>query len=131
MNIVTIRNKTTYVSKTNFIDVFILRFQASIEASSANNLGSVRLIKNATLGGTPSFTDINTSDSIVDFDVAGTTVADGISLGSFPMAGKNDKAGEDLTNLQVILAPGDTLTIAGTSANSATINASLVWHELF
>lgn len=131
LNIVTIRNKTSYVSKTNFIDVFMLGVQASIEAGAANNLGSVRLVKNATLGGTPSFTDINTSDSIVDFDVAGTTVSDGLSLGSFPMAGKNDKVGGILADLQIILAPGDTLTVAGKSANSATINAGFVWHELF
>ncbi len=131
VNIVTIRNKTAYVSKTNFIDLFMVDFRASVEASQANNLANVRLIKNATLGGDPSYTDIETSDSVVEFDIAGTTITGGVSLGDFPLAGKNDKAGGSLVHFSIILIPGDTLTIAGTSANSATINAGFAWHELF
>lgn len=130
-NIVTIRNKASYASKTNFIDVFMLDVRASIEAASANNLGKVRLVKNATLGGPPSYNDIETSDSIVDFDVAGTTVTGGLEVVSFPLAGKNDKAGGTLSDFGIILNPGETLTLAGTSVNSATISGGFAWHELF
>lgn len=130
-NIVTIRNKTSYASKTNFIDVFMVDMRSSIEANAANNLGNVRLVKNATLGGTPDYNDIETSDSVVEFDIAGTTVTGGISLADFPMAGKNDKAGGSIVHFGIILNPGETLTMAGSSANSATINAGFAWHELF
>jgi hypothetical protein len=129
--IVTIRNKAAYASKTNFIEILLLGVYASIEASSANNLGKVRLVKNATLGGSPSYADINTSDSVVDLDVAGTTVTGGTELTSLPLAGKNDADRQDLSAWQIILNPGETLTLAGSSANSATIDAGLVWHELF
>jgi len=76
----TIRNKSTYASKTNYIDILIESVSASIESSGANNLGSIRLVRNATLGGTPSYTDINTNNSVVDYDTAGTTVTGGVEL---------------------------------------------------
>jgi len=129
--IFTIRNKSTYASKTNFIDVFLELSSASIEASSANNLGRFRLVRNATLGGTPSYSDINTSDSIVDIDTAGTTVTGGKELLTLPLAGKNDREVLDMTPYDIILAPGETLTLSGVSANSATINGSVLWKELF
>lgn len=129
--IFTIRNKTTYASKTNFIDVFIENITASIEASSANNLGSVRLVKNATLGGAPSFNSINTTNSVVEIDTAGTTVTWGNEFITTTLAGKNDKAWLDLTTLDTILNPWESITLAGTSANSATINWALLWKELF
>jgi len=129
--IFTIRNKSTYVSKVNFTDLILERISTSIQVSSANNLGSVRLVKNATLGGTPSYTDINTSDSIVDFDVAATTVTGGKDLFNIDLAGKNDKEAENLVPYKIIIAPGDTVTFAGTSVSSATIKGSLLWKELF
>lgn len=129
--IFTIRNKATYASKTNFIDILLLGTSGSIEASSANNLGEIRIVKNATLGGTPSYSDINTSDSVIEIDTAGTTVTGGKDIGGEPLAGKNDKIRVNLVPLRIILNPGDTVTIAGSSANSATIDASLVWRELF
>ena len=129
--IFTIRNKTTYASKVNFIDIVMLNAFASIEASSANNLGTARLVKNATLGGVPSWNDINTNNSVVEIDIAGTTVTGGTELIPTPLAGKNDKAVNNLASLKIILGPGETLTFAGSSANSATINGGGLWKELF
>jgi len=129
--IFTIRNKALYASKTNFIDVLAELTTGSIEASSANNLGKVRMVKDATLGGSPSYSDINTTDSVVDIDTSGTTVTGGIELFSLPLAGKNDRVFADVVPFEIILAPGETLTLAGSSTNGATINASLLWKELF
>ncbi len=129
--ILTIRNKTTYVSKVNFISIFLEGILAAIEASSTNNLGSVRVVKNATLGGTPAYSDINTSNSVMEIDIAGTTLTGGIELIAAPLAGKNDKEIRDVTSLKIIIHPGETLTIAGTSASSATINAGFLWKELY
>lgn len=129
--IFTIRNKSTYASKTNFIDIVMLNAFASIEASSANNLGTARLVKNATLGGTPSYSDINTNNSVMEIDTAGTTLTGGTEIIAAPLAGKNDKAVNNLSSLKIILNPGESLTFAGSSANSATINAGGLWKELF
>ncbi len=128
--ILTIRNKSSYASKTNFIDIILESIGVSIEASSANNLGQVRLVKNATLGGTPSWADINTTDSVIEIDVAGTTVTGGKEMFYVPLAGKNDKELRSLTELQIILTANDSITIAGLSANSATIDSDILWKEL-
>lgn len=129
--ILTIRNKSTYQSKNNFIDIWLQNVGVSIEASSANNLAEVRLVKDATLGGTPSYNDINTSNSVVELDVAGTTVTGGADIFPGTLAGKNDRAFQNLTDYKILLAPGETLTLAGLSANSATIKGALLWKELF
>lgn len=129
--IFTIRNKTAYASKTNYVDIILENITGSIEASAANNLGRYRLVKNATLGGTPSYADINTANSVCDIDVAGTTVTGGIGLIEVPLAGKNDKEVLDILNYKIVLGPGETVTLSGSSANSATIEGSLLWRELF
>ncbi len=129
--IFTIRNKTSYQSKTNFIDILLENVGTSIEASSANNLGSFRLVRDATLGGTPSFSDINTANSVVEIDTAGTTVTGGKEILSGPLAGKNDSATENLLPYKLIVNPGETITLAGISAQSATMQGTMLWKELF
>ena len=129
--IVTFRNKSSYASKVNFIDIILERFGVSIEAGAANNLGTVKIVKNATLGGTPVWNDVNTTNSVCDFDVAGTTVAGGTEILAYPLAGKNDKAFENVLPYKFIIHPGETITLAGSSAASATIHASPLWKELF
>ncbi len=129
--IFTIRNRTSYVSKINFIDVVIEHISAAIEADAANNLGRIRLVKNAVLGGSPSYSDINTSNSVIEIDVAGTTVTGGKTILAVPLAGKNDKFFENLVPFKIILNPGETLTLAGTSVASATITGQSLWREIF
>ncbi len=67
----------------------------------------------------------------MEIDTAGTTVTGGKEIFPFPLAGKNDKLKEILTPHKIIIGPGETVTIAGKSANSATIEAALLWKELF
>jgi hypothetical protein len=129
--ICTIRARSTYASKTNFIESMLVGVSAAVEAGTANNLGYVRIVKNATLGGTPSYSDINTNNSTVEIDTAGTTVTGGTELFGEGLAGKNDKFAFNFRDWQVIIEPGDTITIAAESANSATIDAALTWQELF
>lgn len=129
--IFTIRNKSSYASKTNFIDIQLLKASGSIEANQANNLGNIRLVKNATLGGTPSYADINTTDSVVEIDTDGTTITGGKVIEAELLAGKNDKFSVSLVDDKIILGPGETITFVGESANAATIDGLLVWRELF
>ena len=129
--IFTIRNKSIYQGKNNFIDILLKNIVASIEATSANNLGEIRLVKNATLGGTPSYNDINIANSVVEIDIAGTTVTGGIEMFPEALAGKNDKVFQNLTDYKIIIASGETITLAGLSANSATIKGAVLWKELF
>lgn len=129
--IFTIRSKSTYAGKTNFIDSILELLSASIEAASANNLGRIRLVKNATLGGSPSYSDISTSNSVMEIDTAGTTVTGGKEILSVPLAGKNDKVVLSAGEYEIIMRDGDTITVSAQSENSATVYASLLWKELF
>ena len=129
--ICTIRAKSTYASKTNFIESMLMGVSAAIEAGATNNLAYVRIVKNATLGGSPSYSDINANNSTVEIDTAGTTVTGGTELFGEGLAGKNDKFAFDFRNWQVVIEPGDTITISAESANSATIDAAITWQELF
>jgi hypothetical protein len=128
--IVTLRNKLKYAGKSNFIDILIQGLTGSVESSAANNLANLRLIRNTTLGGAPSYSDINTTDSVIEMDTSGTTVTGGQELISVPLAGKNDKESRDITGLRIVLNPGDTLTISGSSENSSTLRAGILWKEL-
>ena len=129
--IFTIRCKAMYASKTNFIEILLENVSSSIEANSANNLGVIRLVKNASLGGVPSYADINTTDSVVDIDTAGTTITGGKELFSFSLAGKNDKEIFDVLDLKILLLHNETISLAASSINSATVDASFLWKELF
>ena len=129
--IFTIRNSATYVGKTNFIDIQIEHFVASVEAGSPNNLASIALIKDTTFGGTPAYHLVATGDSVVEIDKAGTTITGGEVLLAVTLAGKNDEVIENIVNLVLLLGPEETITFAATSANSATVQASCLWKELF
>lgn len=129
--IFTIRNKSTYASKTNFIEMWLLGVTAAVEASG-NALTTVRLVKNATLGGTPSWADINTANSVAEVDTAGTTVTGGTELFEEVISGQRGNVFEKLQDWTIIVDPGDTLTIAAsTSSGTATVDAALLWKELF
>lgn len=129
--IFTIRNRASYASKINFIDILLLSVGGSIEANSANNLADIRIVKNATLGGTPAYSNINTTNSVIEIDVAGTTVTGGTELDPNSLAGKNDKFKTPLVENKIILNPGETLTVAGVSVADASAKGHCVWRELF
>jgi hypothetical protein len=132
--IFTIRNKATYPTaspKVNYIDILLEHISASLEVAAAANIGQVRLIKNATLGGTPAYADINATNSVVEIDVAGTTVTGGRTLFVLDLAGKNAANLADVLPYKFIVHPGETITAAGTSASAATIKSLLLWKELF
>lgn len=128
-NIVTIRNKTSFASKTNRTPINISKYTVAVDVGG-NNTAEYQLILNATLGGTPSYTDISTNTSVVDYDTAGTTVSGGKNL-DFGALGKTDSANVVPDIADIILYPGDTLTIAVSAGASAEATAAVRWVEDF
>lgn len=128
--ILTIRNKSTYAGKENFIDVQLEVASAFIEASATNNLASIRLVRDAILVGA-SYSDLNTTDSVVELDTSSTSFTGGKELLTSPLAGKNDRAMMNVVNLKIILAPNESITLAGSSAASADMGGGLLVKELF
>lgn len=124
-NILTIRNKTTFASITNKNNIHLSVYNATVDG---NKNAIIELYLNCTLGGSPSYTDIDTDTSIVDYDTAGTTITNGTKILSEGVA-KTGSITTKLVDLDIILPPGDTLTIACTSSQATECSVTVSWVE--
>lgn len=127
-NIITIRNNTTLNSVTNQSQI---RIRSLSVATAANVPVVFKLIKNTTLGGVPSYTDVDAINSCAARDIAGTTVTGG-NVQFNTTLGANGNVFVDLTEFDIFLAPGDTLTataaaISGLPANNHVV--AINWNE--
>ena len=140
-NMLTIKNCTTYNTITNRgqIKLRTVSFGANT-GGSTNGIAFLRVLKNATLNGTPNYTPYSgsTADngttltsalSIVSVDVAGTTIsAVGEPIFNGVVAIGNS-SNADVSNLDLFANPGETLTISIESSQSATVGAGVSWTE--
>lgn len=123
----TIRNKATYQTKTNRVRIK-LDF-LSVSADGAKTV-EVKLIRNATLGGTSSWTDIGTNTSVIEYDTSATTVTGGTEVMVYEI-GKTDTSYFYIGELDLILSPDNTYTISAQSTSTTDLAISLSWKELF
>lgn len=126
-NILTIQNNPHYAGGTNNNRVRILVDYMSTTSNGNNNV-AIDLIKNASVTGT-NYQSIG-SNSVVQYDTTGTTVLNGRTFITYQM---NNKESNQflLSNLDIELAPGETLTVTGSSQTSNNIQVSLSWKELW
>lgn len=126
-NIITIRNNTTMNSVTN-------QAQIRIRSLSVSTVAAVpvvfKLNKNTTLGGVPAYTNVDATNSCAAFDIAGTTVTGG-NIQFNTTVGANGNAFIDLTEFDIFLAPGDTLTCTAAAISGAAANhvVAINWNE--
>lgn len=132
---ISIRPKATFNSITNRG----LIIPTSVSAFTKDQAGMFEIWYGAVIGGTPSWTSVS-DDSIVEYDVAGTTVANGLFLGG----GMTDKKGDFGLANEIILALAldiagahptspytDSVTIAFTSLQATSgISATVTWREV-
>lgn len=126
-NILTIRNKSSYQGETN--RVVIQPDFLTIAVDGTKN-AIIRIYANATLGGSPSFTDLRVNNSVVDYDTAGTTVSNGVLLAAFAL----DKAGslsQAFREFEFFLNPGQTMTFSAESSANTDATVSISWAERF
>jgi hypothetical protein len=128
-NIITIRNKSTYQTLTNRTPINILKYSISVDGTKP---AEFQLVKNTTLGGTPSYTDISANTSVIEYDTAGTTLTGGQSI-DFGTLGATGSASEGNTQTtDIILLPSETLTLAVRATQSTTdATAAIRWVEDF
>jgi len=126
-NILTLKNVITFQSKTNRVKVLLKSVSGATEG---NKPVVVRLLKDATLGGTPSYSNIDATNSVIQLDTAGTTVTGGTLELPLAMA-KADSLFEKVEELEITILPGETLTIAAISSNANDVTNSVRWEELF
>lgn len=139
-NIFTLRNATTYNGKLNRASVRLRTISFGTNAGGTpSGIATLKLIINATLGGSPSFSTIDgttvndgvtitNGNSIVSYDTAGTTISGGKVIYTEIVAVQSSNI-IDVSDLDIYLEPGDTLTFAVSSTQSATVGVSSVWNE--
>lgn len=126
-NIITIRNNTTINSIANQAQI---RIRSLSVATAAAVPVVFKLIKNATLGGVPSYANIDATNSCAAFDVAGTTVTGG-NVQFNTTVGANGNVFVDLTLFDIFLAPSDTLTASVFTISGGAVNhvVAINWNE--
>lgn len=121
-----LQNKSTFAGATNRARIHVDSIGSALSGGPDSQY---RLVLNPTLGGSPSFTDIATTQSVAAFDVAGTTVTGGRELRRGPSTG-NFQASEDISSMEIRINPGDVLVCAVSSfAGGVAGNLSLSWRE--
>lgn len=139
-NILSIRNCTTYNGVANRAQMRFRLFSfGSNTGGAVSGITTLKATLAATLGGAPAFSATNgtTADngvtitngvSISSYDIAGTTVANGRVVFNAIVA-VGGSAIENVDNLNLILAPGETVTFSITSTQSATVGVGVTWTE--
>ena len=124
----TLQNKSTYQSKTNKVSAIL---QSISLVNDTNGSGYFRIWENATLGGSPSYTDISTNTSVISADVAGTTVTGGKLLW-VGAVGKDNGDSVDLKPLSISMRPNNTYTFSAETIGGANqMGIGLAWVEDF
>ena len=126
-SILSIRNKSTFQSITNFVPI-ILNFLSI--STAGNKASSIRLIYNQTAASL-TYTDISTNQSVMESSSTIATITDGVTLQSFYL-GATDSKVIDLNSTQLYLSPGDSITFAVFTTNATNDNGiSVSWTERF
>ncbi len=128
-SILTIRNKTTFASITNYIPIQIDSLSISSEGNKPVRFDIIRNATNAFV-----YNDVNTNRSVVDFSTTTATITTGTNTATIytTYIGKTDSQILDLTSDLLYLYPGETFTVAALTTNATNENGtSFSWRELF
>lgn len=125
VSVFTLRVKETYFGKDNLINISPI-FAGILPVNNT----IIGFIKNATLGGTPNYIDIDTENSVVEVDTSGTTVSGGKEVVS-PVVEAGGAFDLRMDYLDIEIFPGETLTIAANTGNTGDVTMSLRWAEFF
>lgn len=126
-NVFTLKNVSAFQTFTNKVRSKMLFLSAACDGTK---LTSVRLIKNATLGVTASYTYIDSGNSTIQYDTTATTVSSGITLLTLQL-GKTDSKTIDLEGIFIAMYPSETLTFAAISPLATDVSISTRWAEEF
>lgn len=124
-SIITLKSPSTYHSLTNKIPSRAIFISLATEGTKPVIF---EVTRNASLGGTPSYTNINVDTSVMQYDIAGTTVTGGSLITTFTLA-KSDSYTIDATILNLYIQPNETITISALSTNATEATACITWLE--
>lgn len=125
VNIVTIKNETTYKAKTNKIPSKTKGLSFSSDGSQPV---SIRIVKNATFSAALVYTSTSV-DSTMTYSNTASIVNNGSVLATFVL-GKVDSIFISENDFETFISPGETLSIAASvSSGTSAISVGINWLE--
>jgi hypothetical protein len=122
-----LENQATFQSKANRVEVELVLVNASTDGTKSVELA---IYKNLAIT-SPSWTNIDATNSVMRIDTAGTVTPAAANLEfEFGLA-KVDSVLLNSEDLGLILEPGETYTITGASASNNDIHLAIRWKEHF
>lgn len=124
------RNKATFNSIENRVKATLMLISTATDLSK---ISSWKLLRNATITNTPTWTDVNTTDSIMEYSVDATIDFNtGDDLIPWSLA-KVDSFFEQIEQQLIDLKPGETSSVVVTTpvGTTGSVETSFRWKELF
>lgn len=127
LNLITIRNRQVFGDIQSKAELIPLLLSVSHEN---NKLLSVKITRNAILGGESNYQYVDKPNSIAEFDTAGTTVSGGQFLGGIQVGISGDSIPVPLEDfIKVALTPNETITVSGIFNSGAgnVVSVTITW----
>jgi hypothetical protein len=124
--VLSLRADTVYQNRLSTAQLQIDRLSVACDGTKSVDF---KVYKNGTLTA-PQFARVNANTSAADYDSAATalTLGNGTQVYAFSVA-KTGNETESVTDLDLFLQTGDTLTITAYSVNASDVSASIIWVE--
>lgn len=139
-NILSLKNATTYNTITNRSQVHLRNVSiAANKSGSITGTAIFKIVRNTTLGGSAVYAandgttgdngvTITSGQSVISYDTAGTTVTGGkVLFSAAVVVGGNISF--DLTDFDIFIGPGETITLSFESNDSCTCSVTTTWSE--
>jgi hypothetical protein len=125
--LITYRNKSTFKTISNKITALLKRFNGSVDGTKNVSIG---IFKDPTFSNSPTWANVDTNDSVMEYSTDATYSANGTLLMDFDFA----KTGSGAFNLavdEIQLRPGEVAGIIATSTAASDVKATFRWVEQF
>lgn len=125
--LINFQNVTTFQSKTNRVEVEGVRLSMSSEGTKT---GKIKIYKNLSISGA-SWSNIDATNSVLQVDTAGTvTPSDANLLFEYNLS-RQGTIIDNIEDMDMIIEPGDTITVTGQSASNMDFDFTARWKEHF
>lgn len=127
-----LKNKPVFQGVSNRVEWRPQDLTFSANGTAGAKVTTLRIHINPTLGGDPSFSDIDTETSIIAKDIAGTTVSGGSVAATFVFGALVRSFTLSLLELNLREPPGTLIVFTvQTDAGTTDAQVGVVWRELF
>lgn len=123
-----LENQSTFQSKTNKVNLEFTFFSC---AADGTKTARFKIYKNLAIGGTPSWSAVDSGNSVVRKDTAGTITPNDANLEFEFEVAKTGGVTTSLKDIKIELNPTETLTVTGQSASNTDLHFSIRWKEHF